>query len=93
MSKVHPMLDDVQGLGLMVGMEIVTDKKSRNPASHEVLCTILDEALKENVILGRGGFYFNRIRFQPPLTISRSQAERAISAFDKALTITEKKYG
>jgi 4-aminobutyrate aminotransferase/(S)-3-amino-2-methylpropionate transaminase len=89
-SKAHPCFDDVQGLGLMIGGEIVTDKKTRTPAPNEMLVTLMDEALKENVLIGRGGFYYNRVRFQPPLSLSKEQAERALEAFEKALTTAEK---
>ncbi len=93
LSRRHGMLDDVQGKGLMIGAEIVTDKNSRTPAPNAAVETILDEALKEAVIIGRGGFYYNRIRFQPPLTITREQAGRVLEAFDRAMTVAEKKAG
>jgi 4-aminobutyrate aminotransferase-like enzyme len=90
MSKTHPCLDDVQGLGLMIGGEIVTDKATRTAASNEMLVTLMDEALKENVLIGRGGFYYNRVRFQPPLCMTKKQADRTLEAFEKALTVAEK---
>ncbi|MBN1835636.1 MAG: aspartate aminotransferase family protein, partial [Spirochaetales bacterium] len=93
LSHRHPMLDDVQGKGLMIGAEIVTDKASRNPAPDQTLQRILDEALKDNVLIGRGGFYYNRIRFQPSLTITREQAGKVLEAFDRALTVAEKQAG
>jgi len=93
LSRKHPFLDDVQGEGLMIGAEIVSDKKTRAPAGNEVLTTILDEALKQNVLIGRGGFYYNRIRFQPPLCISREQAGKVLEVFERALGAAEKKAG
>ena len=71
----------------------MSDKKTRTPAGNEVLTTILDEALKQNVLIGRGGFYYNRIRFQPALCLSREQAGRVLEVFEKALTAAEKKAG
>lgn len=93
MTKTHPFLDDVQGIGLMIGAEVVTDKNSRTPASNAVMETILNEALKEHVIIGRGGLYYNRIRFQPPLTFSKEDVDTTLVAFDKALSVAEKKFG
>ena len=90
LSRRHPCLDDVQGMGLMIGAEIVADKKTRAPAAGAVLATILDEALKRHVLIGRGGFTYNRIRFQPPLSLTREQADRVVAVFDAALTIAEK---
>jgi len=89
MQQRHPMLDDVQGRGLMIGAEIVKDKKSRTPAPDEVLARIQAEAAKRGVLLGRGGLYYNRIRIQPPLCITSEQAERAVDVFDEALTVAE----
>ena len=90
MSRHHPCLDDVQGMGLMIGAEIVTDKDSRTPGSNEMLETIMNEALKEHVLIGRGGLYYNRIRFQPALTFTKKQADMVLGAFDKALSVIEK---
>jgi 4-aminobutyrate aminotransferase-like enzyme len=91
LSAKHPFLDDVQGEGLMIGAEIVSDKRTRAPAGDGVLSTILAEALRENVLIGRGGFYYNRIRFQPPLCLTREQAGRVIEVFDRALAVAERK--
>jgi 4-aminobutyrate aminotransferase-like enzyme len=90
MSKHHPFLDDVEGKGLLIGAEITLDKTRRTPAGNDILTRILDEALKEKVLIGRGGLYYNRIRFQPPLCFTRKEAERTLEAFEKALSIAEK---
>jgi 4-aminobutyrate aminotransferase-like enzyme len=90
MSRHHPCLDDVQGMGLMIGAEIVSDKDRRTPGSNEMLETIMNEALKEHVLIGRGGLYYNRIRFQPALTFTKKQADMVLAAFDKALSVVEK---
>lgn len=90
LQEEHRMLDDVQGRGLMIGAEIVADKKSRKPAPNEVLTRIQKEAADRGVLLGRGGLYYNRIRIQPPLNITKEQAEKAVNVFDEALTIAEK---
>lgn len=90
MSRRHPCLDDVQGMGLMIGAEIVSDKDRRIPGSNEMLETIMDEALKEHVLIGRGGLYYNRIRFQPALTFTKKQAGVVLEVFDKALSVVEK---
>lgn len=83
------ILDDVQGKGLMISAEVVTDKKSRKPASGDVLDHILRGCAKDGVVVGRGGLYYNRIRFQPPLCISEEQADKAIDAFERNLRNVE----
>ncbi|MEI6308275.1 MAG: aspartate aminotransferase family protein [bacterium] len=89
LSKHHPFLDDVEGKGLFIGAEITTDKEKKTPASNMVMTRILDEALKEKMLIGRGGLYYNRIRFQPPLCFTRKEAERTLEVFEKALAIAE----
>jgi len=82
-QKQNPMLGDVRGLGLMIGVELVKDdKKTPAPAEAEA---IRDALLREGVLVGVGGVYGNVIRFQPPLVITRQQIDRAIGAFNGAL--------
>ena len=91
MSKIQPCLDDVQGIGLMIGAEIISDKNSQTPASNDILETILDEMLKQNILIGRGGLYYNRVRFQPPLSFTIKEADRVLCAFEKTMNIIKRK--
>lgn len=83
MQKQNPMIGDVRGLGLMIGVELVKDEK-KTPASAEAE-GVRDSLLKEGVLVGVGGVYGNVIRFQPPLVITRQQIDHAIAAFSAAL--------
>ena len=83
LQKQNPVVGDVRGLGLMIGVELVKDEK-KTPASAEAEA-IRDALLKEGVLVGVGGVYGNVIRFQPPLVITRQQIDRAIAAFSGAL--------
>ena len=90
MQKKHEMLDDVQGRGLMIGAEIVTDKNSRKPAPNEVLNKIQTGAVERGVLFGRGGLYYNRIRIQPPLCLTKDEASKAMDVLDDVLTAVER---
>ena len=57
LQEEHKMLNDVQGRGLVIGAEIVTDKDSRKPAPDAVLTRIQKEAAHRGVLFGRGGLY------------------------------------
>jgi len=83
LQEEHPLIGDVRGLGLMIGVELVKDE-SLTPASAEAEA-IRDSLLGQGVLVGVGGIYGNVIRFQPPLVITPPQIDRAISAFAKAL--------
>jgi 4-aminobutyrate aminotransferase-like enzyme len=82
-QKQNPLLGDVRGLGLMIGVELVKDEK-KTPATAEAEA-IRDALLRERVLVGVGGVYGNVIRFQPPLVITRQQIDRAIVAFAGAV--------
>jgi 4-aminobutyrate aminotransferase/(S)-3-amino-2-methylpropionate transaminase len=83
LQRQNPLIGEVRGLGLMIGIELVKDKTSA-PASAEAEA-IRDSCLRHGLLVGLGGIDGNVIRFQPPLVISKSQIDRAIDIFSKAL--------
>jgi 4-aminobutyrate aminotransferase len=83
LQKQNPIIGDVRGLGLMIGVELVKDEKL-TPGTSEAE-VIRDSLLRQGVLVGVGGVYGNVIRFQPPLVITKSQIDRAIDAFAIAL--------
>ncbi len=83
LQKQHPLIGEVRGLGLMIGVELVKDDKL-TPAAAEA-DAIRDALLKRGVLVGVGGAYGNVVRFQPPLVIAREQIDQAIGAFEEAL--------
>lgn len=80
----YPVIGDVRGLGLMIGVELVKDEKI-TPAAVEAEA-IRDSLLRQGVLVGVGGAYGNVVRFQPPLVISRPQIDQAIGAFGEVLS-------
>ena len=78
-----PMMGEVRGLGLMVGIELVTDEK-RSPATAEAEA-VRDYCLAAGVLVGVGGVYGNVVRVQPPLVITRPQLDQAVDAIARAL--------
>ena len=83
LQKQNPIIGEVRGLGLMIGVELVKDEKL-TPAVSEAEA-IRESLLRQGVLVGLGGVYGNVIRFQPPLIITKPQIDRAISAFANAL--------
>jgi len=84
LQKQNPIIGEVRGLGLMIGVELVRDEKL-TPANTEAEAT-RDSLLKQGVLVGVGGVYGNVVRFQPPLIITKQQIDRAVAAFATALT-------
>jgi 4-aminobutyrate aminotransferase len=83
LQKQNPLIGDVRGLGLMIGVELVKDNKL-TPATSEAEA-IRDTCLRRGLLVGVGGIYGNVIRFQPPLIISRQQIDQALGIFAEAL--------
>jgi len=79
----NPLIGEVRGLGLMIGVELVRDEKL-TPASTEAEA-VRDALLRQGVLVGVGGVYGNVVRFQPPLVITREQMDHAIEIFSAAL--------
>lgn len=78
------VIGEVRGKGLMVGVEIVQDAKSKEPAPEEA--GKIRSALREKgVLIGVGGAFANVIRIQPPLIIREDELERATSLLKEVM--------
>src|SRR5262249_39275707 len=83
LQKQNPVIGEVRGMGLMIGVELVRDEKL-TPASAEAEA-LRDSLLKQGCLVGVGGVYGNVLRFQPPLVITKEQIDRAIGVFASSL--------
>jgi 4-aminobutyrate aminotransferase len=85
----HPMVGDVRGRGLMIGVEIVKDKKTRATA-HDERDRIVELAFERGILfLGAGE---NSIRIAPPLIITQEQADIAMDVLEECISIIEKEH-
>jgi 4-aminobutyrate aminotransferase len=82
----HPLIGDVRGRGLMVGVELVRSRVTKERATDERNAVVTAAFRRGLLILGAGK---NSIRFSPPLVLTRDEADTAISLFDQALTEVE----
>ncbi len=81
----HPLIGDVRGMGLLQAIELVEDRKTKEPAAKQT--NMLMEAARENrILIGKGGMYGNVIRLSPPMNIGRSDVDQFIGLLDKSLT-------
>jgi 4-aminobutyrate aminotransferase/(S)-3-amino-2-methylpropionate transaminase len=80
----HPRVGEVRGLGLMVGIELVSDRDTKAPDAASATA-IQDRLLEDGLIVGLGGFHGNVLRVQPPLVIPDDDLDRAVDALDRAL--------
>src|SRR5215212_2163467 len=86
LAAKHPLIGDVRGRGLMVGVELVRDRQTKERAIEERNAVVTEAFNHGLLILGAGK---NSVRFSPPLVLTREQADTAVRIFDEALTAVE----
>ncbi len=84
MQKDIEQIGDLRGEGLFLGVELVRDRHSREPASEETLA-ILTECKRNGLIVGKSGQKTNVIRIGPPLIISDDSIDRALDILDLSI--------
>jgi 4-aminobutyrate aminotransferase len=83
----HPHIGDVRGIGLMIGVEFVKDRKSKAP-DDAVRDRAIELAFERGlVLLGCGK---SVIRIAPPLSISQAEMDEGLTIFEEAVTLAEK---
>ena len=77
-------IGDVRGMGLMIGVELVRDRETKEPATAET-AVVLEEARAMGVLVGKGGLFGNVLRIKPPMCITREDVDFALAVLDRAL--------
>jgi 4-aminobutyrate aminotransferase-like enzyme len=85
LQRKHAVIGDVRGMGLMQALELVKDRKTKEPAPAETVA-FMEECRRRGLLIGKGGLYGNVIRMSPPLNIAKSDVDEAIQAMDEAFT-------
>src|SRR4029077_9524972 len=78
----HQIIGDVRGKGLMIGIELVRDRQSKERATTERDALVMAAFRRGLLILAAGQ---NTVRLSPPLVLSKAQAETAACLLDRAL--------
>ncbi len=83
LAEVEPtrIIGEVRGRGLMIGIEMVEDKKTRTPLSVDSVVGIVGAMRNHGILLVPTGRYGNVFRFMPPLTLTREYASKATDIF------------
>ena len=79
------LVGEVRGKGLMIGVELVTDRAAKTPAADEAR-SVRKLALEAGVLIGVGGTFGNVVRVQPPLVMTEAEADRACETIENAIT-------
>jgi 4-aminobutyrate aminotransferase-like enzyme len=82
----YEIIGDIRGPGLMIGIELVKDRKTKEPANN-ITHNIVKESVADGVIFGESKFkgLGNVLKIKPPLVITESQADRVLEVFEKYL--------
>jgi taurine-pyruvate aminotransferase len=84
----HKIVGDVRGKGLLVGVELVQDRTTKEPVSTADITKIVDFCRDRGLLVGRAGGgrrYGNTITLCPPLVITRAECDRIVDTLDRAL--------
>ena len=85
LKEKHPIIGDVRGMGMMQGIELVKDRKTKEPAA-EATGQLLERARENGLLIGKGGLFGNVIRMAPPMNISKTDVDEGIRILDKSLS-------
>jgi len=89
LQQEHNIIGDVRGMGLMLGVELVRDRGTKEPAKSEAM-QVLEETREMGMLIGKGGIDNTVLRIKPPMCISSADAEFALDVFHEAFTAAEK---
>lgn len=84
LQEKHAIIGDVRGMGLMLGIELVKDRKTKEPNPEAVL-KIFEETKRRGVLIGKGGLYGNVIRTGMMLNTTTDTVDRLVEAVDASL--------
>jgi len=81
----HPLIGEVRGMGLMLGVELVRDRSTREPAPAET-ADLMELCKVRGLLLGKGGLSGNVLRIKPPMCLTRDDADFLVDCLDEALS-------
>jgi len=84
LKQKHALIGDVRGRGLLLGIELVKDRATKEPAKAEC-AQVLENARERGLLLGKGGLWGQTIRFAPPMCIVQADADFLLDVLDRSL--------
>ncbi len=81
----HPVIGDVRGRGLMIGVELVKDRQTKEPGKAEC-ARVLELAREQGLLLGKGGLWGQTLRIKPPLCLTLADADFLLEVLEAAFS-------
>src|SRR5712692_5747317 len=85
LQQKHALIGEVRGMGLMQALELVKDRKTKEPAP-EATIQVMERARDNGLLIGKGGLYGNVLRLAPMLNTSKADVDDAIKLLDKSFS-------
>jgi 4-aminobutyrate aminotransferase-like enzyme len=85
LAATHEAIGDVRGRGLMVGVDLVSDRASREPAT-DLAKRVMNEMRERGVLVSTTGREGNVLKIRPPLVVGEAEADLIVATLDASLT-------
>jgi alanine-glyoxylate transaminase / (R)-3-amino-2-methylpropionate-pyruvate transaminase len=82
----QPLIGEVRGMGLMLGVELVRDRLTKEPATGET-ADLVEMCKQRGLLLGKGGLAGNTLRIKPPMCLTCDDADFLVDCLDEVLTL------
>jgi alanine-glyoxylate transaminase / (R)-3-amino-2-methylpropionate-pyruvate transaminase len=86
LQERQPLIGEVRGLGLMLGVELVRDRHSKEPAAREA-ADVVEFCKERGLLVGKGGLHGNVLRIKPPMCLTPGDADFLVDCLDEVLGI------
>jgi alanine-glyoxylate transaminase/(R)-3-amino-2-methylpropionate-pyruvate transaminase len=80
------LIGEVRGMGLMLGVELVRDRRTKEPATAETV-EVVERCKERGLLVGKGGLYGNVLRIKPPMCLTKDDADFLADCLDEALDL------
>jgi 4-aminobutyrate aminotransferase len=87
-AEDHPVVSDVRGKGLMIGVELV-GPDGRTP-SPDAAARFMEHTKSRGLLVGKGGLYGNVIRLAPPMTLTEDEAAEGLAVLAESIALVDK---
>ena len=88
LASRHPLVGDVRGRGLAIGVDLVSDRATREPASAQA-AKVVFHAMELGVVLFYVGMHSNVLELTPPLTLSADEVAEGLAIIEAAIDDVE----
>lgn len=84
LQERQSLIGEVRGMGLMLGVELVRDRETKEPASKEAI-EVLELCKQRGLLVGKGGLFGNTLRIKPPMCLTKADADFLVDCLDDVL--------